>query len=57
MRSTNTCSKNVEDRWDKSDCPQVIPDGAQPQCCSNSEVTASTVPQLTSDGQTFRYAS
>jgi hypothetical protein len=31
MRSTNTCSKNVEDRWDKSDCPQVILNGAQPQ--------------------------
>jgi len=57
MRSTNMCSKNVEDRWDKSDCPQVILDGAQPQYCSNSEVTASTVPQLTSNGQSFRYAS
>jgi hypothetical protein len=57
MRSTNTCSKNVEDRWDKSDCPQVILNGAQPQYCSNSEVTASTLPRLTSDEQTFRYAS
>ena len=49
MRSTNTCSKNVEDRWDKRNCPQVILDDAQPECCSNSEVTASTMPQLTSD--------
>ena len=56
MRSTNTCSKNVEDHWDKGHCPQLILDGAQLQCCSNSEVTASTMP-LTSDGQIFRYAS